>query len=377
LKGGTLRKNFKTILTALAALSLLILTFAIYSCCEDCPVGPVQPKPYRGWLYALDYWSGWLYQIDLETDSVIDSIHHEMEGYSTGAFDVSSDGKYLAVSFTRTTPLARQLRIYNAQNLQLIIEMEGGGYPAFTGDQQKLIICGDNIEIFQVPGFALLYADEIGRSAQPVIIDSFIFLLQMQNWASGDSQFVAKYNYYVHELDTFIITDNEGNWFSYHQFNVSEDGRYLYFGGYSGSVPSSLNCYDLDTREFIFKHYVYSVNGAVELNPTADELYFTDPGYSSDYESPGTVFIYDSRSGAYEGGISLFGYTTDEEAFLPLYANGVAFTPDGNWAYVGTGNVFKAGGGIVVINAKDRQVKNIIWPDLDHYIRNMKIGPKL
>jgi DNA-binding beta-propeller fold protein YncE len=376
MKGGKLPNIIKRLLPLIEMLALFAIAALIGSCCSDCPTGPAEPQPYKGWLYALDYWNDWLYQIDLETDSVVDSLQHEEYMYMTGAFDVSKDGKYLAVSFTRTNPLTRTMRIFDAQNLQLITELEGGGYPAFTDDGQKLIVCDEDLKIFQVPGFSLMYEDEIGRSAQPIIVEHDVLILQMLNWASSDSQYIAKYNYDSHEIDTFVISDDLGSWFSFHQFDISGDGRYLYYGGYADDVPSSLNCYDLQTREFVFRIPVYTVHGAVELNPSETKLYFTDPGFPTSYQSPGTVFIYDPYSGQYLGGISLFGYTKDEDVYYPLYANGVAFTPDGNWAYVGTGDPFRIDGGIVVIDANKQIVKKLIWPELGHFIDEMRIGPK-
>ena len=373
-----MHQKLKQIVLAAVPLLMIAMIVLIASCCDDCPTCPSGSKPYRGYLYAVDSWHDWLYQIDLETDSVIDSITHEVYEYMTGAIDVSNDGRYLAVGYTLINPFVKITRIFDAQNLQMVVELEGGGYPIFSEDADKLIICGDNLRIFSVPDFTIVHQDEIGRSAQPVIAGNDIYFLAMFNWASEDSQYIGKYDYVEQELvDTFVIKDDQNNWFSFHQFDVSSNGRYLYFGGFAGTVPSSLNCYDMETREFVFRHSVFSINGAVKLNPSETELYFTDPGYSTSYESPGTVFIYDSENGGYLGGISLYGYTSGEDAFYPLYANGVIFTPDGNWAYVGTGNSFKISGGIVVIDAKRRKVENIIWPDLGHYIRHMKIGPKL
>ena len=357
---------------------MIAMIVLIASCCDDCPTCPSGSKPYRGYLYAVDSWDGWLYQIDLETDSIIDSLIHEEERYSTGAIDVSNDGRYLAINYTRTNPLIKVVRVFNAQNLQMIIELEGGGYPIFTEDADKLIICGENLRIYSVPDFTLIHEDEIGMSAQPVIAGNDIFFLAMYNWASEDSQYIGKYDYIEQELvDTFIIKDDQNYWFSFHQFDVSSDGRYLYFAGFAGIVHSSLNCYDLETREFVFHHDAYSINGAVELNPSGTEVYFTEPGYPSGYESSGTVFIYDSESGDYIEGVSLYGYTSGEDVYYPLYAYTATFTPDGNWAFIGTGNIFRVSGGVVVIDANKKQVDRLIWPELGHYIGSMAVGPKL
>jgi hypothetical protein len=380
MKGGKLPNIIKRLLPLIEMLALFAIAALIGSCCSDCPTGPAEPQPYKGWLYALDYWDGWLYQIDLETDSVVDSLHHEENGFMTGAFDVSEDGQYLAVGFARTNPITSVVRIFNAQNLQFLDEIEDGRVPHFVEDQSMLIIAGDGIRFYSFPDLQLEFEDSIGYSWESAVLEKKhqVFYKCYHDWPRNDSQCFGLYDYLNREIvDTLIIADNQGDWFSFHQFDISEDGRYLYFGGYTDVVPSSLNCYDLETRDFVFRHTVFSVNGGVKLNPSETELYFTDPGYSTGYESPGTVFIYDSHSGSYLGGISLFGYTTDEDAFFPLYANGLIFTPDGNWAYVGTGNVFTVDGGIVVIDINKHIVKKLIWPELGHFIRHMKIGPKI
>ncbi|GAF96988.1 unnamed protein product, partial [marine sediment metagenome] len=89
---------------------------------------------------------------------------------------------------------------------------------------------------------------------------------------------------------------------------------------------------------------------------------------------PGTVFIYDPDDGSYLSGISLYGY---HDIKYPLYADPIAFTPTGDKVYIGSGDIFRYDGTIMSIDTETKQVQKLIWPDLGHYIRKLKIGPKL
>jgi hypothetical protein len=92
------------------------------------------------------------------------------------------------------------------------------------------------------------------------------------------------------------------------------------------------------------------------------------------WSRPGRCFILDAETGAYTYGISLFGYLP--KPFRPLYANCIRFTPTGEKAYIGSGRQDKYPGTICVIKTRTHAIEKMIWPDFEHYICYMEIGPK-
>jgi hypothetical protein len=379
LKGGNLKKTNKDIITALACFISLILAIIISSCCEDCPVGPTQPEPYNGWLYATDYWYGWIYQIDIENDSVVDSTKHEgSELWGVGAMDVSRDGRYLAVNYI--SDVQKKTRIFDAQTLDLLTEIDHGMRPVFVESENLLIaLTHEGIRLYSLPGFTLIEEDLLGFMADWVLCEDegLLYIQSMLKPESSDSQFLVLYDLVTRQVDdTLIISDSLGNWFKLTNFDINSSADKLYFQGFSDEVPSSLNCYDLINRRFLFRKSVYSTHGDIKLAPSESEFYVIDRGWPTSYFSPGTVFIYDAESCEYLTGISLYGYTEGEDSDFPLYANSLAFTPDGRKCYVATGDIFRVDGCILIVDAQGHQSVDLIWPKLEHYILNLAIGPK-
>jgi len=228
-----------------------------------------------------------------------------------------------------------------------------------------------------MPDLNLLYEDSIGQTSHPVLMEKqdLIYVRSLKKPENSDSQFIMAFDYKQREIaDTWIITDSVGNWFSIGRFDIHPDGKRLYFGGFAGTVPSSFICYDLVEREILFTRPIFSKNGIVRVSPDGREVYQTDPGYPSDVWCPGTVFIYDPDDGSYLYGISLFGY---HDVLYPLHADPIAFTPTGDKVYIGSGDIFRLDGTIMSIDTETRQIKKLIWPHLEHFIGELKIGPKL
>jgi WD40 repeat protein len=352
------------------------LAMFLASCCEDCPTCPNGPEPYKGWLYAVDYWHGWVYQIDIETDSLVDSVCHELGTYDAGAIDVSQDGRYLAVVYRNALGHAFT-RIYDAQTLEVIIDLDDYIIPVFVASENILLGFGDSVKVYSMPDLNLLHADSIGQTGDPILVEeqSLVYVWGIKRPASGDSSFIMAFDYKQWEIaDTWIISDSVGNWFNIGRFDIHPDGKRLYFGGYAGTVPSSFIGYDLEEREIMFTRPIFSRNGVVRVSPDGREVYQTDPGYAADIYCPGTVFVYDPDDGTYLCGISLYGY---HDIMYPLHGDPIVFTPTGDKVYIGSGRILQLDGTIMSIDTETKQVQKLIWPHLEHFIGELKIGPKL
>jgi len=89
----------------------------------------------------------------------------------------------------------------------------------------------------------------------------------------------------------------------------------------------------------------------------------------------GTLYVFDAETGAYTHGISLYGFTPNYPD-IPMFGNMIAFTPTGDKAYVGSGRSEKYSGTVCSINTSTYAVENLVWPDFNHMILFLEIGPK-
>ncbi|MBD3217230.1 MAG: hypothetical protein GF310_03060, partial [candidate division Zixibacteria bacterium] len=338
-----MKKIKKNIMTAMVCFISLILAFLVYSCCEDCPVGPVQPKPYKGWLYATDFASEWLYKIDTETDSLVDSVQYVTdEIYSPGALGVSSDGRYLSLSYYNSNLTDRLTIIYNAQTLQEVNRLERE-YGSLFITQENLFIgfAHDSIHYYNLPGFNRIYSESTPSLGQPIFRSdqNRIYLHGVLNPASFDSTFIAAYDYRNREIsEQWFIHDSRDSLVDIYSFDIHPDGRRLYCVTGSDYDGINITCYDLQEREIIFQTPFSTTTGSLKISPDGQEMYVTYPGYFMQYDIPGIIFVFDTETGNYIDGISLHGQV-DEYPSVPLYAREIVFTPTGEKAYVGSGRL--------------------------------------
>ena len=139
------------ILTMILSLAMIIGMMTLFSsCCEDCPTCPDGTlQPYKGWLYAAEINRNRLYQIDTETDSVVDSL--AMSDCYPGFMDVSQDGKYLAVGMVYSAGEGTTI-VYDAQTLDPIADLGMLSMPTFVTSENILLIFGAyKVKIFSIP----------------------------------------------------------------------------------------------------------------------------------------------------------------------------------------------------------------------------------
>jgi len=390
-----LRKNFKTILTTLVALSLLILTFSIYSCCEDCPVGPVQPKPYNGWVYATDILNDYLFKIDTETDSVVDSLKCEKgENYMPGRVVCSDDGRYIAISFGNELIEQYLLRIYDAQTLTLISEVEEPINPLFFLENGSLLLTrvGKEFVYYSVPGLGVTDRDSMIYSHPNLFRLDMLGIDESQNLAYiiarfdregaplySDSVCLYAYDYVNKEIDqewVINIRDGNGDFYIVNEaaLDVGRSHIYAICGSYADAATFVVG-YDYRDDQILFENRIDGAAGDIELTPDEHEIYVVDPGQPGDIWTAGTLYVFDAHTGAYTHGISLYGFVPNRPD-IPMYANVIEFTPTGDKAYIGSGLHDKWNGNVCSINTSTYAVENLAWPDFNHIILRLATGPK-
>jgi len=374
-----LRTKLKKIVLPVIPLVMIGLTILISSCCEDCIINP-QTQPYQGYLYVADTENGWVYQIDTETDSLVDSVNYVSgQQYYAGNLDVSPDGKYLAVGYGINYPEIGQVTvIYDAQTLNVIMELQYSYKPAFILEQNLMLgFMHDSVHIYSIPDFTKIHADTITSDLFPVVDESknIAYLYGTLTPDRLDSTYIAAYDYIQRKVvDTWFIRDSQDSLVLIFQTDIHLSDARLYCTGGSNNDGLNLICYDLERRETIYATPTSSQTGSLRISPDGQEIYISDPGWFGQTSIPGIIFVHDASSGNYIDGISLYG--SGEYPAIPLYATPIIFTPTGEKAYVGSGRLEKGSGTISVIDTQERKVIKHIWPDKGHYFLYMCIGPK-
>jgi DNA-binding beta-propeller fold protein YncE len=359
----------------------------LVSCCKDCPTCPDgTTQPYKGWLYATDGLTNYVYQIDTETDSLVDSVTYDTELYMPGYIAVSPDGQYLVVPYLDHWNSVYFTRIYDAQTLDIIMDLDEIITPLFADNGNKIVSPDTKtVAQYSVPGFDLISIDTImspdssSRIQDYVLHESEnrIYMIVSCYPEAGDSTYIMAYDYQKREVvDRWYITDDNGDWVQIHHIDVHPNLPWLYLATQEYGGIFYIACYDLEKGEFIFKTPIATYFGHCCVSPDGSEVYLTDHGLPlTPVPSPGTLFVFDAFDGAYLHGISLFGY--DPILSEPLYAGYIVFTPTGEKAYVGSGLQGKRSGSVFCVNTSTRDITKLIWPDLGHYTYVLAIGPKL
>lgn len=381
-----MRRLNQILVIILPALILIAIAGFLASCCDDNPICPGHGKPYKGWLYATDYNSNYVYRIDTETDSLVDSVRYESDLYVPGAVSISQDGRYLAVPYSDHLNEIYLTRVYDAQTMEIVVDIEEPIWPMFVDDGNILIDLGPRTMTFYgVPSFikieedSLFDPDSAARAMEYALHEPenrIYIVVSLRPEAGGDSTYIMAYDYEQREVVDDWIVGESGQWHRLHSIDIHPESRRIYLNMQEHSGAFYFACYDLDERRILFQSPIDSYFGRVKVTPDGKEVYLTDHGVSiGDLPNPGTIYVFDADNGAYIHGISLFGY--DPITYLPLYASKIVFTPTGEKAYIASGRIGRRPGSVICIDTETRNITSLIWPDLGHYISEVIIGPKL
>jgi hypothetical protein len=328
-----------------------------------------------------------LYQIDMETDSVVDSIKHEDPGMWPAAMDVSADGRFLALSYTDALGTRTATRIFDAQTLTFIRELSGALAPFFDTERNLMLglhsgLAGIFLSFRQLPTFEEVRVDSLGNFG-PQLIDVRHHLLYGRAYAHGWT------HEYPHGLYTYdylngklqfvqpIHPNGDTLWFSSGCLN--RDGSILYFRAEYASAPiwgtTSLVAYDLTKRQMLWIYPNMSQVGGTALSPDEKEVWMTDQGPPGFINNSGTIYVLDAATGTYLQGMSMYGYSWNPLVGLP--GGGIIFSPTGEKAYVNAGSANDRWlGSVAVVDAKQKKILKFLTPDLERWPRVLRIGPK-
>jgi hypothetical protein len=385
---------------ALVTIAIIVTTIGLLvsGCSDDCPTCPKEYEriPYRGWLYYTDGFSAGtaLFKVDLETDSIVDSIRHEDGALYTISAAVSSDGRYLAAWYDDTYLTRGSTRLYNAQTLALIGELPRRLGAYFDTEDQWLLgfesfdsfVTGYRISKLSLPSLTTISTDSV-RNFRPMIIDpsrNLLYGVAEQHSAAPAvyPRGLYSFNYASHELISVPLlwspTDTAKVVYS---LSLSANGEILYF---IVETPEDVTiwgmaagAYNLKSRTLLWYYPLVSWTGGIAVSPDGKEVWVTDPGPTGFDWNSGTIFILDAATGRYLQGISLFGYLPDSNPIFCLPGRDIVFAPTGDRAYVQARQTFtNPYGTVVVVDTKKRAIVKLLRPDMNCEPGELLICPK-
>ena len=391
-----MKKERLNSLIALVSITIVATAMGLLvsGCSKDCPTCPKEEerKPYKGWLYYTDVFSNqsYIYKVDLETDSIVDSVKHEDSELYTDGAAVSSDGRYVAAWFSDTYATRGSTRLYNAQTLALIGELPEPVDPIFDTDDQWLLGFGGTsagyfIKRLSLPGLEELAVDSV-RNFWPMIIDPSRNLLYGNADQNGAAPAVYprgfySYNYVTHEIKSIPLLWSPTDTIEVDNCRLSSSGNILYFNGgeYAGATVwgSIAGAFDLNSRTLLWYYPLVTSTGGIAVSPDGSEVWVTDPGPPGYEWNSGTIFILDAATGKYLQGISLFGYLPDSNPYYCLPGRRIVFAPTGDRAYVQARHTFtNPYGTVVVVDTKKRAIVKLLRPDMHSEPGSLCICPK-
>jgi len=373
-------------LRSISLLLVIVVASAVLTCSDDdCPVCPApftKPAPYDGWVYTTADWNAAsVYKIDAATGLLEDSIYRGTYDGGAGYVDVTSDGRYLVVTYTGDfdTVLGRfgpgYTCLLDAQTLEPIQDIPFKFTPIFDNERNLLLgFRNDSLYCFSVPGLEVVYADSIGSLWEPMLYEPDTLVYGAKSEAHDS---VIAYNYLTRDIrGSWNIRNDAGVSVYLGKLDIHPDGSKLYFVAEERNSKFSIfGAWDLRFDMLVSSFPMASDHGDVRVSPSGKEVYVTDPGVAGFiFPSPGSIFVFDASDCNYITGISLYGYGTTPG--YPLQGNWIAFTPNASHAFVSTGRVEKASGTMLMIDVFEKRIVHLTWPELGHVLYFVAVGPK-
>jgi hypothetical protein len=359
---------------------VVVFVFAALAGCSDdtCPTCPEPPVDghYSGLAYlSMQFGFQGFYIYDTDLWQIVDSVMQV--GYATGTtvMDVSPDGRYLVVLYADLS--FNETRIYDTRTRQQITSIPKSADYEFTADGQFLIRSRQGIfSKFSVPSFALISEDTLFDNG----VDFTLSAETRSIFAVPDYHDVYQISYdsmkIIREWEP--VDQTTGIPIFVYYFDVHPNGNLLYINGSAGY--NEFFVYDLIADSVIASYPMYERFGDIGVTPDGSEVWVTDPGrVDIPFSRPevGTVFIFDAYTGAYTGGVSLYGYINGAPQ-IALDATRVDFSPDGSEVYISTGAIGprENSGTFLRIDTRSRELIDNIFPEVDRFPGRVIVGPK-
>lgn len=350
-------------------LLLVTITAAVWlmSCDKDCPTCPEPDdgrSQGRAYIAIPDGING-IYVIDLETDSVVDSVKFREE--SVVNIRLTSDDRYLMASVTDDL-----FRVYDARDLSVISTCPTfGWFEAVRNDSAILGLSGTSFLLLSFPDLDTIATNDLGvrsisfkystRTRQAYTLRGSDTLVSV----SADSLVI---------VDEWVIRHGEVSEFYLNSRAISHDDRFAYFTA-TGATSALFITYNLETRQIVATHPINGPVGRIAVSPDGKEVWVTDPWTSRTPWVSNGIWVFDGRTGQFKRTISLVGYLPGDP-LEPLIARAIEFAPDGKNVIVGTGDYFTQRGTVLRISTLTNTVEKIYFPDFQRYPYDIAVGKK-
>jgi hypothetical protein len=265
------------ILTSLLGIFVFFLNLTCCKDCPDCPTCPERAKPGSYYVYIAD-WNqdepGYIWVVDSETDSLIDSIPTPVAHITV--MDVSSDGQFLA-AFGGS--LGRVL-IYDTDLKDTVASVSPSDFPYFTLNNEYLLI-QDIIERriykYAVSTWSLVASDTM-------LFDKAVMFntpTQLLGITSGGKEYVI-YDYETMSATKIdSITRADGSTPQALATTMSSDDRHFYFL----ARPDKVFKFEIESSSIVDSILIIygTYNGSLKWTPNGTYLLVTE---SSEWPDP-------------------------------------------------------------------------------------------
>lgn len=375
--------NMSRQLTKLTSIYFALLILVLVGGCsdDDCPTCPKDEtvETYKGFLYYVELNPQLydVYVVDMETDSIVDSI--DVPDEPTGFLDVSSDGQYLAVTSSPLEDIGVHCYLYDAQTREFIRELPDRMVPFF--DLTNNLVVGNvpfengeygGVRILSYPSFSMVYEDKTVGVFGVTLID----IPRHKVYGTTGSR-IYSYDYIDRVFTPHPIIDAiYGHEVTVKEFCLNPAGTRIYFKAGVGGTPeyAIIGAFDLTSNQLDWYKILRGPWSGVGVSPDDREVYASEYGPRSQ-DNFGMLFVLDAQTGAQLHAYSTYGY--DENRYLPLAADQPIFSPTGDKIYIGGGWLGTGGGTLALFDPHKRELVKFITPDFQRAIGRMAIGPKL
>ncbi len=375
--------NMSRQLTKLTSIYLALLILVLVGGCsdDDCPTCPKDEtvETYKGFLYYVELNPQLydVYVVDMETDSIVDSI--DVPDEPTGFLDVSSDGQYLAVTSSPLEDIGVHCYLYDAQTREFIRELPDRMVPFF--DLTNNLVVGNvpvengeyrGLRVLSYPSFSLVYEDLALADYGVLEMDS----PRHKVYGTTGSR-IFSYDYIERVFTLHPIKDAVyGRELTVFQFCLNPAGTRIYFKAGVGGSPQYeiVGAFDLTTSQLDWYKVIRGPWSGIGVSPDDREVYANEYGLRSQ-DNLGVLFVLDAQTGAQLHAYSTYGYA--ENRYEPLALDQPVFSPAGDKLYIGGGSLGTGGGTLALFDPHKRELVKFITPDFQRAIGRMAIGPKL
>jgi DNA-binding beta-propeller fold protein YncE len=367
------REAFGRVRQCLGAVLLIVLAAA---CAQERSLGP---KPVGGRVYiSAGGFDPQIYVIDVETDSLIDSIPIPIDAGPPQIVCDRDVPRFAAWGGSRTYGTM----FFNAGEHTPFLRADSGGSQAIRGfdaSRGLLVATGGAVGvgatspartlIRRFPSLEVILRDTVGVN-QGIVFRRQGLIAGLVDYADEYNSWVGSklgmYDYVNHRLTKLVAVGDRPDSNSIFRLGGHPNARWFYLTVPTHAGPRLIG-YDISQERELFRVPIVGLVGEPEVTPDGKEVWYPDGGV------PGVILeritIYDASTGVLLDSVKFTDWRELGGAQWPVQ---VRFSSDGKKAYTCSGGL--AGAGMFLIDVKSRSVTKA-WYRPHRFPQYLDIGP--